>query len=334
MTPPVGLTCGDPAGIGPELALAAWPVLRDMGCSYFYHYDHRFLDRFGNNARIVRIDEVSQASSAMPDGLPILHHAFRTRPVVGIPDPVNGASILHSVRRMVEQARSGAVLAVCTAPLSKKVIRDGTDPDFVGHTELLSTISGDTRRTVMMLHGPDLRVVPLTGHIPLHQVPDSIQTVKLRQTVEVVASSLARDFGIVAPRIAVAGLNPHAGEGGMLGQEERDILIPVLDSLRREGFALSGPLPADTMFHEEGRVSYDVALCMYHDQALIPLKTLNFHQGVNTTLGLSIVRTSPVHGTAFDIAGKNRALPGSLIAAVLSARDTALRRRRSDSRCP
>ena len=221
--------------------------------------------------------------------------------------------------------QGGEASALCTAPIHKKALKDGAGFAFPGHTEYLAHLAG-VGRVVMMLACDTLRVVPVTIHIPLSEVPGALTPALLEDTVRIVQAGLRRDFGIRRPRLALAGLNPHAGEGGTMGREELDVIIPVIERLRHDGLTLSGPLPADTMFHPAARAQYDAAICMYHDQALIPIKTLDFAGGVNVTLGLPFIRTSPDHGTAFDIAGRDMADPSSLIAALRMARDMVRRR--------
>jgi 4-hydroxythreonine-4-phosphate dehydrogenase len=212
-------------------------------------------------------------------------------------------------------AKSGAASAICTLPIHKKALKDGANFAYPGHTEYLAHLGG-VDRVVMMLASDQLRVVPTTIHIPLADVPGALTPALLRDTIRITAQGLRDQFGITAPRIAVAGLNPHAGEGGAMGFEDTEVITPVLQELRAEGYDLTGPLPADTMFHASARVRYDVAICAYHDQALIPIKTLDFDRGVNVTLGLPFIRTSPDHGTAFDIAGQGIANPSSTIEAL------------------
>jgi 4-hydroxythreonine-4-phosphate dehydrogenase len=225
--------------------------------------------------------------------------------------------------------QSGEAAGICTAPISKKVLVDHADFAYPGHTEFLAALGGvDT--SVMMLAADELRVVPVTIHIPLSKVPTALTKQHLKTTLEIVHAAMKRDFGILKPRIAVAGLNPHAGEGGMLGAEDDTIIRPVCRSLRAQGMDITDPLPADTMFHAKARETYDVAVAMYHDQALIPIKTIAFDRGVNVTLGVPFVRTSPDHGTAFDIAGKGIADPTSLIEAIKMAHRMASARAMAD----
>ena len=312
----VALTCGEPAGIGPEIAVKA------MGCGvpFFWIGDPRHLPAG------TRWQAIADPSDAVPDGvLPVLVHAFPGGVVPGLPDPSHAQGVIDVIARAVGLVQDGLAAAVCTAPINKKALKDGAGFAHPGHTEYLAHLAGDVP-VVMMLACPALRVVPATIHIPIADVPKALTTAGLEQVIRLTHAGLQRDFGIPAPRIAVAGLNPHAGEGGAMGSEEITLIAPLLARMRAEGFDLRGPLPADTMFHAAARASYDVAVCMYHDQALIPIKTLDFAGGVNVTLGLPFVRTSPDHGTAFDIAGRGVADATSLIAALRMAWDMARRR--------
>jgi 4-hydroxythreonine-4-phosphate dehydrogenase len=226
--------------------------------------------------------------------------------------------VIDAIALGVRLVQQGACSALTTAPIHKKALKDGAGFAFPGHTEFLAHLAG-VERVVMMLAAPGLRVVPATIHIPLAEVPHALTAALLEDTIRLTHAGLIRDFGLPAPRIAVAGLNPHAGEGGAMGREEIEMIAPLLARLRADGMTLIGPLSADTMFHPAARAGYDAAVCMYHDQALIPIKTIDFAGGVNITLGLPFVRTSPDHGTAFDIAGRGLADPASLIAALRMA---------------
>lgn len=315
---PVILTCGDPSGVGPELAVRAWEAL---GASLPFVW-------LGDPAHLPRgtqIREVESPASAMTHAgaaLCVLPHPFPAAALPGAPDPANAQGVIDVIARGVDLVMRGEGLALTTAPIHKKALKDGAGFAFPGHTEYLAHLAGGAQ-VVMMLASegvvPPLRVVPATIHIALAEVPRAFHAQLLRDTVRITAAGLARDFGIENPRLAVAGLNPHAGEGGAMGREEIDWIADTLEGLRTEGFAVAGPLPADTMFHAAARARYDAAICAYHDQALIPIKTLDFDGGVNITLGLPFVRTSPDHGTAYDIAGQGRANPGSLIAALRMA---------------
>ncbi len=318
--PPVALSCGEPAGIGPELALKAWQAL-GASLPFFWIGDPAHLPP---GCPVTLIDRPAEAVGAA--GLPVLAHPMPGALTHGAPNPAHAQGVIDAIARGVDLVQSGAAAALCTAPIHKKALQAGAGFAHPGHTEYLAALTG-TRRVVMMLASDQLRVVPTTIHLPLRDVPAALTRDLLTETIRITRAGLIRDFGIEAPRIAVAGLNPHAGEGGKMGREELDLIAPVLDTLRAEGLALTGPLSADTMFHAAARAGYDAAICMYHDQALIPIKTLDFDRGVNVTLGMPIVRTSPDHGTALDIAGRGVANPTSLIEALkMAARMGAARR--------
>jgi 4-hydroxythreonine-4-phosphate dehydrogenase len=297
---------GDPAGIGPEVAVAAFRALSGTIGAH--------------PLRLVGDPDAFRACAALPDDALIATTPARSlRP--GVTSPDDAPAILDAIEKSVRAALDGEAAAVVTAPIHKaSLLKAGFG--FPGHTEYLAHLTG-APRAVMMLAGGGLRVVPLTIHIPYAQVPAHVTQAAILETGRIVLESLRQDFRIGAPRLAVAGLNPHAGEGGEIGREEQDVIAPAIARLRAEGHAVEGPLPPDTMFHAEARARYDAALCMYHDQALIPLKTLAFWDGVNVTLGLPIVRTSPDHGTALDIAGKSQADPRSMIAAIKLAAEIA-----------
>jgi 4-hydroxythreonine-4-phosphate dehydrogenase len=324
VTPPVALTCGEPAGVGPELAVAARARLADL--PFFWIGDPRHLPL---GTLWQTIDAPEQASSVPAALLPVLPHPFPAPNTPGQPDPANAPAVVAVIRRAVGLVQSGAAGALCTAPIHKKALKDGAGFAFPGHTEFLAHLAG-VDHVVMMLACPGLRVVPATIHIPLAEVPSALTSELLEQTIRITQAGLQRDFAIPRPRLAVAGLNPHAGEGGTMGAEETTIIAPVLDRLRAEGFRLDGPLSADTMFHPAARARYDAAIAMYHDQALIPIKTIDFAGGVNVTLGLPFIRTSPDHGTALDIAGQGRADPASLTAALRMAAQMARARNGHD----
>ena len=316
--PPVAVTCGDPAGIGPEISAGAWRVL-GTDVPFFVIGDPA---HFPAGAALSIIDDPSEAPAAAATGLPVLPHAFGAPARPGRPSPENAPGVVEVIRRAVSLSQSGQASAVCTAPISKKELADHAGFGFPGHTEFLADLAGGAQ-PVMMLASDELRVVPATIHIPLSEVAAALTPNLLESVIRITERGLRHDFGLGAPRIAVAGLNPHAGEGGLLGREELSWIAPLCDRLRAEGMTLAGPLPADTMFHAEARARCDAAVCMYHDQALIPIKTLAFDRGVNVTLGLPFVRTSPDHGTAFDIAGKGLANPTSMIEAIRLAASIA-----------
>ena len=311
MTLPIALTCGDPSGIGPELSVKAWQKLGTQP-AFFWIGDPRHLPK---GSAYVTIDDPSEAPDAARQGLPVLAHPFPELAMPGNPNPCNAQTIINIISRAVHLVQSGAASALCTAPINKKALQDGAGFSHPGHTEYLAALAG-VDRVVMMLACDALRVVPTTIHIPLQDVAQTLTADLLRDTLRITEAELRRKFGVARPRLAVAGLNPHAGEGGKIGLQERDLITPALESLRAEGMQIDGPLSADTMFHARARQNYDAAICMYHDQALIPIKTLDFDHGVNVTLGLPFIRTSPDHGTAFDIAGRGIARPSSLIKAL------------------
>ncbi len=320
-TAPIALTCGEPSGIGPEIAMKARAAL-GAALPFFWIGDPRHLPD-GSTWQEIRTP--AEAHDLPAGTLPVLRHDFHSPARPGDPAPENAVGVIAVIARAVDLVASGAASAVCTAPINKKALKDGAGFAFPGHTEYLAHLAG-VDRVVMMLACDALRVVPVTIHIPLSEVPGALTADLLEETIRITCDGLIRDFGLAKPRLAVAGLNPHAGEGGAMGHEDLTVIAPVLDRLRAEGMAITGPLPADTMFHAGARARYDAAICMYHDQALIPVKTLDFWGGVNITLGLPIIRTSPDHGTAFDIAGRGIADPASLIAALKMARDMAEKR--------
>lgn len=309
--PPVVLSCGDPSGIGPEIAVKAWKTLgKDV--PFFLIGDPAHL---ADMAPVAVISGPGETNEALQRGLPVLPHDFAASAHPGRPSPENAAGVVQVIERAVDLVRQGHASALCTAPISKKELVEHAGFAFPGHTEFLAHLAG-VERVVMMLAAEELKVVPATIHIPLADVPRALTPEGLEATIAILDRSLRLDFGLAAPRIAVAGLNPHAGEGGLLGLEEMTWIGPLCDSLRDRGWSVSGPHPADTLFHAAARRTYDAAVAMYHDQALIPIKTLAFERGVNVTLGLPFVRTSPDHGTAFDIAGRGIADPTSLIEAL------------------
>jgi 4-hydroxythreonine-4-phosphate dehydrogenase len=318
---PVALTCGDPAGIGAEIALKARAVL-GSDLPFFWIGDPRHLPPGTDH---VLIASPAEATAVGAGTLPVLRHDFAAPARAGQPDPANAPGVIEVIARAVALVQDGQASAICTLPINKKVLKDGANFAFPGHTEYLAHLAG-VDQVVMMLACPELRVVPTTIHIALADVPRALTPALLEETIRITEAGLRRDFGLVRPRMAVAGLNPHAGEGGTMGREEMLWIAPLIARLTAEGLDLRGPLPPDTMFHKAARAGYDVAICMYHDQALIPIKTVDFDGGVNVTLGLPFIRTSPDHGTAYDIAGRGQANPSSLVAALRMAQDMAAAR--------
>ncbi len=330
MTKALALTIGEPAGIGPDLTLALWRRRAELDLPAFYFIGEA--DFLRARARTLGLDvpvvevEPKQAAAAFARALPVVPLGLTVTAAPGKPDAGSAPAAIAAIRRAVKDVMAGEAAAVVTNPIAKSVLsRAGfAEP---GHTEFLAKLAeeatGKPVTPVMMLWSPELAVVPVTIHIPLREVFSKLSTALIAETGRIAARDLTRRFGIARPRLAVAALNPHAGEDGTLGEEDATIVAPAVAQLRAEGIAASGPLPADTLFHARARAGYDVALCMYHDQALIPIKTVAFDHGVNVTLGLPFVRTSPDHGTAFDLAGTGKADPGSLLSAMkLAARLT------------
>ncbi|HSV25584.1 MAG TPA: 4-hydroxythreonine-4-phosphate dehydrogenase PdxA [Xanthobacteraceae bacterium] len=329
----IALTFGEPAGIGPDLTIALWRqrVALDLP-SFYVIADRKFLARRAKltGAPIpLEASEPREAAAIFPSALPVVDVGVTATAAPGLPDATSAPAAIASIRLGVRHVLGGEAAAVVTNPIAKNVLyRSGfTEP---GHTEYLARLTaeatGRPMRPVMMLWSPQLAVVPVTIHLPLAQVPEALDTDLIVETGQITAHDLTNRFRIANPRIAIAGLNPHAGEDGAIGAEDHATVRPAVDKLKRLGIAARGPLPADTMFHPAARATYDAALCMYHDQALIPIKTLAFDHAVNVTLGLPFVRTSPDHGTAFDIAGTDRADPSSLIAALRLAARLAVRK--------
>ena len=328
MTRPLALTLGEPAGIGPDITLAAWQRRAELGLPPFYLLADP--DFVAERARLIglkvplRVLAPEDAAQAFAAALPVVALAEKVTAAPGKPDASSAPAAIASIRRAVDDVFAGRAHAVVTNPVAKAVLyRTGfAEP---GHTEFLAKLAqehtGRAWHPVMMLWSDELAVVPVTIHLPVREVPARLTTDLIVETGRIVARDLKERFGIARPRLALAGLNPHAGEEGALGEEDRGVVAPAVEQLRAEGIDARGPLPADTMFHAAARRTYDAALAMYHDQALIPIKTLAFDHAVNVTLGLPFVRTSPDHGTAFDIAGTGRANPASLVAALkLAAR--------------
>jgi 4-hydroxythreonine-4-phosphate dehydrogenase len=331
MAKPLALTSGEPAGIGPDITLKAWLRRAELKLPAFYLLGDCGLLR--HRAKALGLDvpfaETSpeDASATFANALPVVATGKIATAQPGLPDDSSADAAIASIRRAVDDVVAGKAGAVVTNPIAKSVLyRAGFR--HPGHTEFLAELAaagGHALQPVMMLWSPELAVVPVTIHLSLRDAIARLSSELIVSTARIVATGLKSRFGIARPRLALSGLNPHAGEDGSLGTEDRDIVKPAIEILRAEGIDVRGPLPADTMFHEAARKTYDCAICMYHDQALIPIKTLAFDEGVNVTLGLPFIRTSPDHGTAFDIAGTGRANPSSLIAALRLAARMATR---------
>ena len=334
---PLALTLGEPAGIGPDLAVAVWRRRAELDLPRFYliadpDFIRRRAERLGLEVPIATVTPAA-AAAAFPSALPVVDLDVAVSAEPGRPDRSSAPAAIASLRRAVADVLSGAAAAVVTSPVAKNVLYSWgfAEP---GQTEFLATLAQETtgkwQRPVMMLWSPELAVVPVTTHLPLREIFAHLSTELVIETGRIVARDLAGRFRIPRPRLAVAGLNPHAGEEGTLGEEDRAIVAPAVARLKADGIDVRGPLPADSLFHRRARASYDAALCMYHDQALIPIKTLAFDHAVNVTLGLPFVRTSPDHGTAFDIAGTGTADATSLVAALRLAARLAI----ADNRAP
>lgn len=326
--PPLALSMGEPSGIGGEITLKAW-LARGTGAPSFFVVDdaarlRRIAANLGLPVPVRAIADGKEAAACFAQSLPVLDRPLPYPATPGRPDVRNAGAVIAAIETAVTCTLAGKAAAVVTSPIHKKTLY-AAGFDFPGHTEFLAALAGAVR-PVMMLAGPTLRVVPVTVHVSLRQAIESLSTDEIVATAKITAAALRTDFGIARPRLAVAGLNPHAGEDGELGDEEAAIVAPAVARLRAVGIDATGPLPPDAMFSPRARAGYDTAICMYHDQALIPLKALDFDDGVNVTLGLPFVRTSPDHGTAFDIAGSGRASAASLIAALRLAAAIAARR--------
>jgi 4-hydroxythreonine-4-phosphate dehydrogenase len=332
MPKPLALTSGEPAGIGPDIAITAWLLRHELNLPPFYVLGD--CDSLAGRAATLglRVDfadvRPEQANATFAQAIPVVATGVPATAAPGHPDPTSANAALASIRQAVADVRDGKASAVVTNPIAKNVLyRAGFG--HPGHTEFLAELAaggGTPPQPVMMLWSPQLAVVPVTIHLALREALAALSSELIVSTARIAAADLKSRFGLARPRLAISGLNPHAGEDGSLGTEDIEIVAPAVETLRREGFAVRGPLPADTMFHAAARKTYDCAICMYHDQALIPIKTIAFEDAVNVTLGLPFVRTSPDHGTAFDIAGTGKANPSSLIAALrLAARMAAAR---------
>ncbi len=324
---PLVLTLGEPAGVGPEIIAKAWQALSGEA-PFAVVGDAQLLALQG--IPVANVLSPSDATDVFARALPVLHHPAPAPVTIGQPDPANAGVVADWIERGVDLCLSGEASGLVTAPIAKAPLY-AAGFRFPGHTEFIAELTADapfggTRGPVMMLTARDLRACLVTIHVALDQVPELVTTERVCRTARVVHETMKRDFGIASPRLALAALNPHAGEGGALGLQEIEVLRPAAAALRAEGITITDPLPADTLFHDEARATYDAAICLYHDQALIPVKTLDFWGGVNATLGLPIIRTPPDHGTGFDIAGKGIARPDSLIAAIRLATEMAAAR--------
>ena len=332
---PIALTMGEPAGVGAEISLKAWHRLRETPCRFFLMHDLAWVERTASVLGLPTkaIQHPGEAEHVFADALPVLQMPVPAAITAGVPDVLNAHAVIESIRRCVEFVGSGQASALVTNPIQKSTLY-AAGFVFPGHTEFLEHLAGQPFRSTMMIACPNLRVVPVTVHQSLRSAIAGLTTEKIVATALATAQAVVRDFGVLRPRLAIAGLNPHAGEDGSLGREEIDIIEPAVRELVSRGICATGPWPPDTLFTDRARRQYDVAICMYHDQALIPLKTLDVDGGVNVTLGLPFVRTSPDHGTALNLAGQGLADPGSLVAAIRMAADiVANRNATTGTRC-
>lgn len=325
---PIAVSMGDPAGIGGDILLKAWSLRKTLALPPFVAVDslqrlQTLAGQLGLSVPIREVSDMGGALAAFPEALPVLPISLAAPVHPGRLDAANAPGVMASLTSALELVRTGAAAALLTNPIHKQTLYSAGF-EHPGHTEFLAEETGSS--PVMMLSCPGLRVIPVTIHIPLSDVPALLTEELIVERGRVAAEALRQDFGLKAPRLSVAALNPHGGESGALGREEETVIAPAVKRLQNMGYAVQGPFPADTLFHAQARENYDAVLAMYHDQALIPLKTIDFDNGVNTTLGLPIVRTSPDHGTACDIAGTGKANPSSFIAALRQADEIARNR--------
>ncbi|MEJ6790687.1 4-hydroxythreonine-4-phosphate dehydrogenase PdxA [Brevundimonas sp. BR2-1] len=325
---PLALSMGEPAGVGPEIIAKAWAALKAEGPVFVVIGDAQALSVY---APVAAVLTAADAADVFSTRIPVIDSPLPIQCRPGHPEPANAGTVADWIEQAVNLALSGECSGVVTAPIAKAPLY-AAGFRFPGHTEFIAELTADApfagaRGPVMMLTAKDLRACLVTIHAPLAEAPELVTVERVCRTARVVHEALKRDFGVAAPRLALAALNPHAGEGGAIGLEEIEVLAPAVGILRGEGITITDPLPADTLFHDDARATYDAVLCLYHDQALIPVKTLDFWGGVNTTLGLPVIRTSPDHGTGFDIAGKGVARADSLIAAIRLAGQMAAARR-------
>ncbi|MBL4719685.1 MAG: 4-hydroxythreonine-4-phosphate dehydrogenase PdxA [Alphaproteobacteria bacterium] len=328
MLAPIALTMGEPAGIGGEVTLKAWLARRDANLPCFFAIDdpdrlERLSRRLNWPIKIKPIDDPGEAPAVFGHALPVLARPLPGDVTPGVVNAQNAPAVISAIDAAIDLTLSGDACAMVTNPINKHALMT-TGFKYAGHTDYLAERGGGV--PVMMLACPELRVVPLTVHASLRDAIDSLNADLIVEKTKIVSAALSQDFGISTPRIVIAGLNPHAGERGLLGTEELDFIEPAIEVLKRSGISVRGPVPSDTMFHDSARENYDAAICMYHDQALIPIKTLDFFNGVNITLGLNFIRTSPDHGTAFEIAGTGVADERSLVAALKTAASMARQR--------
>lgn len=328
---PLAVTMGEPAGIGGEVAIKAWLERERHRVPPFYLIDdpnrlENLATRLGVSISFAPIDAPEEALGIYDRALPVFKHALASQPVPGTPLLENATAVITAIDTAVDHVCTGRADAVVTNPIHKKILVEAGF-GHIGHTDYLAELAGEGTRAVMMLACSELKVVPICVHMSLRNSISALSKELIIESTNITATALKKNFGIQQPHIAITGLNPHAGEGGAIGTEELDIIRPAIEQMKRDGLSVRGPEPADTLFHERARAGYDAAMCMYHDQALIPIKTIDFHGAVNVTLGLPFIRTSPDHGTAFEIAGTGVANESSLISALKMASTMAKRRR-------
>lgn len=333
-TGPIVITMGEPSGIGGEITLKAWQGRNAHRLPEFFVIDdpNRLLalaKRLDWDVAVKRIESPEAVLDVFPHALPVLPLELAKPSIPGCPQLENASSVIASIERAVEHVRAGNASAVVTNPIQKKTLYD-CGFSYPGHTEFIAALAENDDQPVMMLVCDQLRVVPVTVHLSLREAIASLSRERIVQTVKATIKALRQDFAIDRPHIMVAALNPHGGEEGVMGREEIDLIGPAVEDLKQSGYSVTGPMPADTLFHDRARTAYDAAICMYHDQALIPLKTIDFSSGVNITLGLPFVRTSPDHGTALEIAGTGVADESSLVSALKVAARIAANRIRGE----
>ena len=318
MIKPIALTCGEPSSIAPEITVEAWKMLKnELHFILFSSFD--YMKKRFPEVPMEKISNCSEAIDVMENALPIIDIPFAEEPKVGKVNKKLAFETIKSIKMATKCCMIGEAAALCTNPINKFALRSGANFKHTGHTDFLKYLT-NSKQAIMMIASDKLKVIPVTIHVSLIEAISTLTDLLIKDTIKLSHQSLIELFNIKNPRIYVSGLNPHAGENGLFGDEEKKLILPAIDFYKKSGLKIKGPFPADTMFHDDIRKNYDLAICMYHDQALIPIKTISFDEAVNITLGLSIVRTSPDHGTANEIAGKNKANPTSLINAIRMAK--------------
>ena len=318
MIKPIALTCGEPSSIAPEITVEAWKTLKNE-LNFVLFSSFEYMKKRFPEIPMQKVFNCSEALDVMVNALPIIDMPFTEEPKVGKVNQKLAFDTIKSIKMATECCMSGEAAALCTNPINKFALSSGANFKYTGHTDFLKYLT-DSKQAVMMIASDKLKVIPVTIHVSLIEAITTLTDLLIKDTIKLSHQSLIELFNIKEPRIFVSGLNPHAGENGLFGDEENKFILPAIDFLRKSGLNINGPFPADTMFHDDIRKNYDLAICMYHDQALIPIKTISFDEAVNVTLGLPIVRTSPDHGTANEIAGKNKASSKSLINAIRMAK--------------